>query len=101
MVTVPSILPSPDIDDFGMAVEIATTWLQENWQIMETPGWQNVLLFMKASKTQATQNAMKMQAQAAAALPPPPSAGSGPQTHHALPPPGAGPGPQPGSMPAQ
>ena len=95
----PSIPPAPDYDDMGMIVEIATTWLQENWQASTTPGFQNVLLFMKAAKSMATLNAIKMQQAAASALPPPPAAGSGPKPQGQLPPPGAGPGPAPGAMP--
>jgi hypothetical protein len=77
----PSILPSPDYDDFNMAVEIATTWLQENWQTSETPGFQNVLLFMKACKQMATTQALKMQAQQAALAPPPPGGAPPPGAH--------------------
>jgi hypothetical protein len=100
-ILVPSMVPSDDYDDFGMAVEIATTWLQENWQTADSPGFQNVLLWLKVCKQKATVQAVKMQQQAQAALPPPPTAGSGapPMGHGGPPPPGAA-GPHPAALPA-
>jgi hypothetical protein len=95
-----SQVPSPDYDDYGMIVEIATEWLQENWQIAQTPGFINVLLYMKEAKSQATLNAIKMQQQAAAALPPPPAAGSGPKPPGG-PPPGLPAGHPPGQQAIQ
>jgi hypothetical protein len=93
--------PASDYDDMGMIVEIATKWMQKNWQLAGSPGFENVRLFMKVAKTMATQNAIKMQQAAASALPPPPAAGSGPKVPHRLPPPGAASGPAPGAQPVQ
>jgi hypothetical protein len=57
----PSILPSQDYDDMQMAAIISKNWLQKNWRISNTPGFQNVLAFLQISTHFAQQAAIQQQ----------------------------------------
>lgn len=57
----PSIMPSPDYDDMQAATIIAKTWCQKNWRISNTPGFQNVLAFLKICAHQAQQQQIQQQ----------------------------------------
>ncbi len=70
----PSILPSDDFDDFGVAVQVATQWLQEQWRAQDQPGFANVLAFLRICKQKAIENAAHQQMAAQAQQGPPPGA---------------------------
>jgi predicted RNA-binding Zn-ribbon protein involved in translation (DUF1610 family) len=69
-ITVPSIMPEPNVDDPGLCVVLAKKCLFKNWQQKETnpKGYANVLAFLTVSsqmqKEAAAQQAITMQQQA-------------------------------------
>lgn len=72
----PSIMPSQDYDDMQMASMVSKTWLQKNWRLSQTPGFQNVLAFLKVTTHFAQQAAIQQQLQLQAAAK---KQGGGPQ----------------------
>ena len=72
-ITVPSIMPEPNVDDPGMCVQLAKKCLFKNWQQKYTnpDGYGNVLAFLTVSsqmaKEQQAQAAITMQQQQAQA----------------------------------
>jgi hypothetical protein len=70
-ITLPSIMPEPNVDDPGLCVVLAKKCLFKNWQQKETnpKGYGNVLAFLMVSaqmqREQAAENAITMQQQAA------------------------------------
>lgn len=80
-ITLPSIMPEPNVDDPALCVVLAKKCLFQNWQQKETnpKGYGNVLAFLTVSaqmaKEQAAENALTMQKAAAQQGPPPPSQG--------------------------
>ena len=58
---VPSILPDGDIEDWAMATTLTKTWMQQNWQTANTPGYENVRAFLKMCAFNAQQQAIKQQ----------------------------------------
>jgi hypothetical protein len=76
-ITLPSIMPEPNVDDPSLCVILAKKCLFKNWQQKETnpKGYGNVLAFLTVSsqmmKEQQAQNAITMQQQTAKAQAPP------------------------------
>ena len=62
-VMLPSIQPNPDFDDFDMAVTLAKTSLQQNWQLQsqKPDGFNNVLAFLRLCAQMNAQNQIKQQ----------------------------------------
>ena len=54
-IVIPSISPTPDVDDPGVCQVLAKKWLQENWEQETTnpKGFANVLAFLKISAQMA------------------------------------------------
>jgi predicted RNA-binding Zn-ribbon protein involved in translation (DUF1610 family) len=75
-ITLPSIMPEPNVDDPGICSVLAKKCLFKNWQQRETnpKGYGNVLAFLTVCsqmlKEQQAQNAITMQQQAGNAAPP-------------------------------
>jgi DNA-directed RNA polymerase subunit RPC12/RpoP len=104
-VVIPSMMPNPDYDDLGMCVVLAKSWLQQNWQMAESPqraaGFTNVLAFLRVCTMMNAFNQAKAQivAQQAAGGAPGGPGGPGqppPQGHPQFGPGGPPPPPQGG-----